>query len=371
MTLYKSTTGEKILEWSIEPTNNGYKTQFCQRYGKVQEKYHIVKPNKQRPSTNDQISFEIASKIEKKKKEGYLEKNDSEAQSWTNCPTPMLAKKIEDYKKPIRLKEFSIQGKVDGIRCLIQINLSSKKITFYSRTKKVFHGFEHIREALINNSYIQNQNFDPEGRVVWLDGELYSHKLLTFQQINGLVKAPHRYKKEEQGLIKYVVYDILLTDEVYHNRLKEITKLCETDKTGSIELIPTYDINENLTDLENIENLKNSAIELGYEGLMLKFLNGMYEHKRTYNILKVKKFDDDEFIVTDVVQEDNDICTIKLKTDTNKFFSARPTGSVEERYGYLKNKDEIIGKYGTVKHQGFTDDGIPRFPIFKAIRIDK
>ena len=43
------------------------------------------------------------------------------------------------------------------------------------------------------------------------------------------------------------------------------------------------------------------------------------------------------------------------------------TGTVEFMKEVLDNKDQIIGKYATVKYFEMTPDGIPRFPTLKNI----
>ena len=42
----------------------------------------------------------------------------------------------------------------------------------------------------------------------------------------------------------------------------------------------------------------NRVIQMNGEGLMLKDPKGLYVHKRTEKLLKVKKFDDAEAIIT-------------------------------------------------------------------------
>lgn len=43
------------------------------------------------------------------------------------------------------------------------------------------------------------------------------------------------------------------------------------------------------------------------------------------------------------------------------------TGTVEFMKQVLQDKDQIIGKYATVKYFQLTEDGIPRFPTLKNI----
>lgn len=58
-------------------------------------------------------------------------------------------------------------------------------------------------------------------------------------------------------------------------------------------------------------------------------------------------------------------------TTDGKPFEAKPTGTREERQEYRDNIDNIIGKKGTVKYFGFTSDGIPNLPVFRAVVNEK
>ena len=99
---------------------------------------------------------------------------------------PVSAKPI-DYSKPV-----FIQPKLDGVRCLIQLNKGKNyqelgtwdpmtEIVAYSRTGKVWKNIDHILEKL-------EPFFDKHPNVV-LDGELYNHDFKDdFEQIISMVR---------------------------------------------------------------------------------------------------------------------------------------------------------------------------------------
>jgi len=79
---------------------------------------------------------------------------------------PANAKPI-DYSKPT-----FIQPKLDGVRCLIQLNHEANErgefpVEAYSRTGKLWKNIDHILEELY-------PFFDKYPNVI-LDGELYNH----------------------------------------------------------------------------------------------------------------------------------------------------------------------------------------------------
>ena len=60
---------------------------------------------------------------------------------------------------------------------------------------------------------------------------------------------------------------------------------------------------------------------------------------------------------------------IKTKLKCGEYeFCARPVGSRSLRAQYLADKEELIGMAATVQHQGYSDAGVPRFPVLLNIR---
>ena len=85
----------------------------------------------------------------------------------------------------------------------------------------------------------------------------------------------------------------------------------------------------------------------------------------------MKKFEDKEFLIEDVVEatgRDAGTGIFVLRADNGELFKAKPQGTHETREGYLQNKDILVGKRCTVKFQGLSDDGIPRFPIALSVK---
>ena len=86
--------------------------------------------------------------------------------------------------------------------------------------------------------------------------------------------------------------------------------------------------------------------------------------------MKLKDFDTTEFEIVNVLEAaGNDVGTaiFMLRVgDCN--FCARPIGSKKLRAKYLKDRNKLIGKAATVQHQGYTDAGVPRFPVMLNVR---
>jgi DNA ligase-1 len=57
------------------------------------------------------------------------------------------------------------------------------------------------------------------------------------------------------------------------------------------------------------------------------------------------------------------------ETADGKEFTARPRGTMEQRREWFNDGESYIGKNLTVVYQELTEDGKPRFPVGKALRI--
>ena len=111
----------------------------------------------------------------------------------------------------------------------------------------------------------------------------------------------------------------------------------------------------------------------GFEGIVIKNLNGIYECKRSYNWMKMKP----------VLSEDLEIVSIKQGTGKYEymlgaFICKLSNGEMvnvgsgytdEERYTFYDKS--VIGKIIEVKYQEKTKDGSLRFPRFVRFRNDK
>ena len=125
----------------------------------------------------------------------------------------------------------------------------------------------------------------------------------------------------------------------------------------------------------------DKATENSWEGLMLRKNNG-YKGKRSKDLLKVKKFYDEEYKVIDL--ESNKIRYIKEGMEVEEEMLSNiiiehkgnkvGVGSgftIDERKNYHKNPEEILGKTVTIQYfeESKNKDGeySLRFPVLKHI----
>jgi len=106
---------------------------------------------------------------------------------------------------------------------------------------------------------------------------------------------------------------------------------------------------------------------------MVRNYKGVYEYRRSYNLLKIKSFDDEEFKVIGLEKGRGRMssCAIFLcETKNGDRFSCKMRGSLDILKDYLINPQKVIGKILTVQYQGLTNGSLPRFPIGLRIRED-
>jgi DNA ligase-1 len=197
-----------------------------------------------------------------------------------------------------------------------------------------------------------------------LDGELFSSEI-SFNTLNGLIK---RVKVNDEDIknrlkIKYHLYDVI-EDTGYEIRSKAIPNF----STDNILVVPTTYI---IATDENIKKYLEQFLSESHEGLMIRQLGIGYESKRTWQLVKVKIFEDSEYELIDFTEDVRGgfVGAFVMKMKDGRTFNAGASGqSVEERTEMWNNKDEYLGKMATIEYFGVSEYGIPRFPKFKSLR---
>ena len=321
--------------------------------------------------TEDKYEYWTGVNIGKSNETTYLEQALNEAQSsWkklkdmgfsTEMPNPddRFNTDANGEMKPMLAIGFNerkikfpclVQPKLDGVRCLAFLD-SNGEVVLLSRKGKPYN-IPHLKKWLSEHK-----------EMLPLDGELYNHKELTFQEIVSAVKR----HSEITPKIKYAVYDKPLDGVTNKVRWRNIMDSYELLKDA-----PTYRVDWVYCDnMEQILKYHAKCVADGYEGVIIRNLDGLYEFGfRSNNLIKYKEFNDSEFEIIDVVEatgRDAGTAIFVCKCEGGEF-NVKPQGSRELRAKYFSEGNLLIGKKVTVQYQGLSDDGIPRFPSAVAIR---
>jgi DNA ligase-1 len=298
-------------------------------------------------SVFEQAVAEATSMWQKKKDANYVETLDNVG----SAPNllPMLAQSYKDVPHRMKFPCYG-QPKLNGVRCLAK--REGDKITFSSRKGKSYDDtLQHLVPELLEFMY--------DGDV--FDGEIYIHGK-SLQQIVSYVKR----LRPESSSLQYWVYDMindLPFSERYHHYDIRIDDGQLVKKVGCV-IIETP---------EHVKPNHDNCVQEGYEGMMLRNMDGKYvtDH-RSADLLKVKEFVDSEFEITGYATPAtgrySGCCVFECKAANGKGFDVCPRGSVEIRQQYLKDAPKLLGRKLTVRYQNLSDDGIPIFPVGIAVR---
>jgi DNA ligase-1 len=363
-TLYARAETGNVLVWDIEVDSNKYRvTSGTENGGKVTSEFttcqgkNIGKQNE--TTAEQQAQAEAVAKWKKKVKSGYWEdRNDIDKSAYFQ---PQLAHKWNDYKDNIDWSNgVYISPKLDGLRCI------TSEGGAFSRNGNEFVAFPHILRELENlfNKY-------PGLR---LDGEIYTHKFKSdFNKIISLAKKTKPTSEdiaESEQHLEYWIYDCPSCPGGYHERYQFLHKIilenCFNNKWIKLCI---HKIIKTPSELEL--NLTN-YIENGFEGLMVNLYGGLYEQKRSKNLLKYKLFQDAEYKIVNITEGTGNrsgmLGYFTLALDNGKTFDSSARGNQDFYKRILIEKDELIGKMATVRFQALTPDGVPRFPVVISIR---
>jgi len=268
-----------------------------------------------------------------------------------------------------------VSRKIDGARCIGIVD-SNGDTTFYSRTGKEFDTLGIVRDG-IKALNITNVVFDGELCLVDDDGN---------EDFQGVMK---QLKKKDHTIPNpsFKIFDMITHDEFYSKkgeknrpysiRLANLTEIMSNNECPCLTLLEQELIHND----EHFQEWVKEAADYGWEGVMLR-ADEPYKGKRSKDLLKVKKFFDDEYEVIDTEMgpfryvKNNAECeetmlscvTIKHKDHLVRVGSGF---TIEQRQEFYQNPNKILGQIITVQYFEETknqDGGISlRFPTFKIL----
>ena len=180
-----------------------------------------------------------------------------------------------------------LEPKLDGVRCITVVDHISRTVTQYTRNGKVLENFGHITAAL-------KGHIDDFARSYVLDGEVVSH---SFQD---LMRQVHRKDNVQAGDARLMLFDIVPLNE-FKMGGSAMTQRRRTrflrdfkwifDETGCVDIIPQIEVDlDTLLGEEEFKDYNRDMVEQGFEGIMIKEPNAVYECKRSTSWLKMKPF---------------------------------------------------------------------------------
>lgn len=318
---------------------------------------------------------------DKMEKEGYsLVIPNSDTTQPTNATNatnaikvfPMLAHTYEPLSSKNKKNDIVfpcyVQPKLDGLRCICYMmpcgNSNDCKVMAQSRTGAYFETVEHIC-AELRPILLQNPG-------LILDGELYTTEL-PFEELAGLIKRKKTSDANANAnanvqCIKYHIYDVVVDGDYSERHARIVGAISKADKCQHLEVVHTQLIHS----ANEFKQAFGEYVAAGYEGIMLRNVNGLYrQNYRSHDLQKYKEFVESEYPIVGFKEADGrDKGTVVwvCATAECRQFSVRPRGTQEQRRQWFQDGPQYVGKLLTVIYQELSELNVPRFPVGKAIR---
>jgi DNA ligase-1 len=289
----------------------------------------------------------------------------------------MLADDSKKHEKKMT-GEVLVEPKFDGVRVLAVCDVDKDEITLYSRNGKELTNFPRIVESI-------DGMLDQFSESVVLDGEVMSDDFQT------LMREIHRKDGAKTDDAVLNLFDIVPLSDFKQGKcglsiLKRKQLLEDLKLPNNIKRVEY--VRMNLSDEDGqkqFADYNKLCIDRGYEGIMIKPADGIYECKRSSLWLKVKPFIEVSLKVV-AVEEGTGRNAGKLGalivegTDMDKFIRTNVGSGLtdDNREQYWQAKDKLIGQIVEVRADAITQnqeaDGeyslrFPRFLRFRGFEI--
>lgn len=275
-------------------------------------------------------------------------------------------------------ERFVIEPKYDGLRGIVVINDKGEARAYSSKGKPLWnidHILSEIEEAGLRNWVFDGEFYGPD----W-------NKTISVLQTESAHKNP--------GKVKYYVFDVLSLDEwtarkcdtLYGSRLFRRGGLLASVQGEYVKATPMTEASS----ATMVNKMYRHYLKKGFEGVMIKDLNGKYVFKRSKDWMKYKPEFTCDLKVIGVQEGGGKLegmlgalkCrgtaeyggkTYKVKTKVGTGFSEKKRKELWQ----MHNEDLLVGCIVEVKFQEIARSKSDptkfalRFPVFVRMRLDK
>lgn len=271
--------------------------------------------------------------------------------------------------------------KLDGVRCIAIVNPVEQTVEFFSRQGKLFTTLERLKSPLL--TLLKNYK-----DITVFDGELC---IIDENGNENFSAAVQKVTKKDVIAedIKYCIFDIMPLEvfnndggKIFSERYNEYINLYNANKEDDAvfkHIMPL--LQERITTQDQFDKWTNWVKDNGWEGFMLR-KDMPYKSGRIKDLIKVKKFQDAEYIVEGIetgkasyneggMKEYDIVSAIVISHKGNKV-NVGSGLSKEQRIAWYNDPTQIIGKTVTVQYfeesTNKNDSSISlRFPVLKFV----
>ena len=230
-------------------------------------------------------------------------------------------------------------------------------VVFRSKEGLRYDILEHI-EAEFTKEMFRNKGEERDTPLYNLafDGEMYIHG-----EILSEISSAARKRNEKTSKLEFHIFDIAIPQITQKLRFVDLLELRNYIFNNNLKTIKTVEF-VNCENNEQAQNLTDLWIKQGYEGGIFRDKKASYQFgKRPQTMVKLKRSEDKEFKIVDVVGGDNtpDLGVFVCIAENGERFNVTPEGSHEKKREYLSNRLNYIGKQLTVRFFERTITGVP------------
>lgn len=336
----------------------------------------------------EQACSDAESRWTKKKKQGYKSLEDLHIDSVDDLETalPFFRTDANNISKPQKAQPYYKTKTVDGkliktneprisFPCYGQPKLNGFRVMARWETVKegegmfatevekvVFRSKEGLRYDILEHieAEFTKDMFFIDDKELAFDGEMYIHG-----EILSEISSAVRKRNIKTPLLKFWIFDIAIESMKQSDRFLRLSAF--KNEFANIRILDHYDISNN----EMAQKMTDSWIKQGYEGGIFRDKKALYAFgKRPQTMTKLKRSEDKEFKIVDVVGGDNspDLGVFVCLAENGKTFKCTPEGTQEQKREYLSNKSKYIGKPLTVRFFERTIEEIPFHAVGVVLR---
>lgn len=394
--LYARNSNNSINKWSISIHQSPPSSVIQIEEGLIDGKQTITHINinkgKNIGKINETTHFEQAcsqalSKWERKKKQGYktlidlkiianINASEGDLKNFLEIALPKNRTDANNISKPMKAQQYFkddgsvrikfpcfAQPKLNGFRVMARwekvienqgtlLETEVEKVVFRSKEGLKYGILEHIENDFNKDLFYNNKT---EKYDLAFDGECYIHG-----EILSEISSAVRKRNPKTQKLKFYIFDIAIEKLPQNTRL-DLLSFIDTQKLYKVENIVGV-FRETIKTNEQAQKFTDQCIKEGYEGAIFRDMKAEYQFgKRPQTMTKLKRSQDKEFKVVDVIGGDNspELGIFVCINEQGTRFKVTPEGNHEIKKEYLANKNNYIGKMLTVKFFERTKDNLP------------
>jgi len=259
--------------------------------------------------------------------------------SYAQAPSIEIA---TQYRQGINVQDYFVSEKLDGIRGY----WDGKHL--YSKQGTAFTAPNWFTAHFPNTP---------------LDGELWIGRN-QFETVSGIVRTQDDQNTDWKR-VKFMIFDLPSSPLPFSQRVIKMRQLISESNAPYLRVIEQ----KKLPNSEALYQLLDKVVALKGEGLVLHHEDALYQHKRSKQLMKLKKFEDADATVIGYIPGKGKytgmLGALQVKTPQGLQFKIGTGFSDKER----KNPPPI-GSTIIYKYTGKTKNNIPRFATFMRIRVN-